>query len=385
MKLYKHSLLLFLTLFCCLLAGCIKDTYTPPPDTPGRTVLVYLGADFDFSNEVAEKINTLKNNWDKNINGNLLVYADAGRTNSPVLVHIYHNKRLGNVADTIEIYDPENSASIEVFTRALNKAKELCPANSLYGLVVLSHGTGWLPSEMSNPLRLRSVIWDQTTKDPYNYMEISDFANAIPYKLDFIVFDVCFMGAVEVCYELKDKADYIVASPAEVLVPGFVYSTMVQYMFSPVPDVVAIARDFYEYYDNRTGFYRSATVSVVKTNELEALATVVKDITQQNAPLNNLNNIQTFGFGSQRIYSDLEDYFTKLSPENKDKIQTALNKCVIYKAHTPSYYSMGTIGMNPINVFSGLTVYIPQPAYPKANEEYGNLKWAKRIEYSNPF
>ena len=380
MKCYKHNLLLFLPVFCCLLSGCVKDRERVSY-TPGRTVLVYLGTDNNFSNEVVEKINTLKDNWDENINGNLFVYADAGTTNSPVLVHIYYNKRLGNVADTIEIYQAENSADPATLTRALNKVKEFCPAASSYGLIVLSHGSGWLPAEMSYPwISVRSVILDQSTRATNNYMEISDFANAIPYKLDFIVFDVCFMGSVEVCYELKDKADYVVASPAEVLVPGFAYSTMMQHLFAPVPDVTAVARDFYEYYADRASY---ATVSVMKTNELEGLATVVKDITQQNTPLYNLSGIQIFCFGAQKIYSDLEDYFLKLSPENQDKIQTALSQCVIYKACTPSYYSMAT-GVNPINTFSGLTVYIPQKAYTKANEEYGKLKWAKRIEYSPP-
>jgi hypothetical protein len=374
---------LFLPLFCYLLSGCVKDRELVP-DTPSRTVLVYLGTDNNFSNEAAEKINTLKSYWDKNINGNLMVYADAQGTN-PVLVHIYYNKRLGIVADTIEIYQAENSANPATLNRALNRVKQYCPAASSYGLVVLSHGSGWLPAEMSWPsIRAKSVIVDTSTREPNNYMEIWDFANAIPYKLDFVVFDVCFMGAVEVAYELKDKADYIVASPAEVLVPGFVYSTMMKHLFAPVPDVKAVAGDFYEYYNNQTGYYRSATVSVVKTSELDGLANVVKDITQKNAPLTDLSNIQTFGFGTQKIYLDLEDYFIKLSPENKNQIQTALDKCVIYKENTPSYYSMGS-GMNTINAFSGLTVYVPQPAYPKANEEYGKLKWAKRIEYSNPF
>jgi hypothetical protein len=349
-----------------------------------------LGTDNNFGDhppydEDAQKIETLKANWDKDINGNLFVYADSRRTKTAVLVHIYYNRRLGNVADTIEIYQSENSANPATLTRVLNRVKNYCPMASSYGLVVLSHGSGWLPAEMSQPkILLRSVIQDTGTKELYNYMELWDFAEAIPYKLDFIVFDVCFMGAVEVAYELKDKADYIVASPAEVLVPGFVYSTMMQNLFAPVPDVAAVARDFYEYYDNRTGYYRSATVSVVKTSELEDLANVVKNITKQNAPLTDLSNIQTFGFHPQKIYFDLEDYLLKLSPENKNQIQTALDKCVIYKENTPSYYSMGA-GMSPINMFSGLTVYIPQPAYPKANDEYGRLKWAKRIEYSNPF
>jgi hypothetical protein len=121
-------------------------------------------------------------------------------------------------------------------------------------------------------------------------------------------------------------------------------------------------------------------VSVVKTSELEDLATAVKNITQQNTLAEDLQNIQTYGFGAQKIYFDLSDYLQKLSPENNGEIRKALDKCIIYKASTPSYYSAGTGTMQPIHTFGGLSVYIPQSAYPEANKLYGKLKWAKRTE-----
>ena len=375
-------MILLLSGFFALLAGCRKDKCDEPPKSARRTVIVYLGTDNNFRNEAAEKIEILRNNRNSNIDGNLLVYADTGE--KPVLVHIYNTKRRGAIADTIETYSPENSANPAIFTRVLNKARTYCPAAS-YGLVVLSHATGWLPAGMSNPIGLKSVILDASTGETDNYMELSDFADAIPYKLDFIIFDACFMGAIEVCYELKDKADYIVASPAEALSPGFVYSTMMQHLFAPEPDLTAVARDFYEYYDSKTNTWdpwwqRSATVSVVKTAELDELVTVVRDITQNNALSDDLENIQTFGFGAQKIYFDLKDYLLKCSPENQNVIQAAFDQCVTYKACTPSYYTAAIPnGMQPIESFCGLTVYIPQTEYPQANEAYFALKWAKQF------
>ena len=400
----SHQILI-LALLCVIFSGCGKEeTLTDdPPVSVRRTVLVYLGTDNNFSYEAAQKIEQLKNNWSKTIDGNLLVYADTGE--EPVLVHIYHSCRRGAVADTIETYAPENSASPAVLARVLNKVKAYRPAAS-YGLVLLSHATGWLPAEMSYPAielksanslscesrrdrrrqqgggrGLKSVILDTSASEANNYMELSDFADAIPYKLDFIIFDACFMGSVEVCYELKDKVNYVVASPAEVLSPGFVYSTMMQRLFAPVPDLTAVAREFYEYYNSQTGWYQSATVSVVKTAELEALATIVKDMTRQNTFSDDLENVQIYGFGAQKIYFDLGDYLQKLSPENYDQSQTALDQCVTYKACTPSYYSAGT-GMQIIRAYSGLSMYIPQTAYPEANKAYGQLKWAKQTGFA---
>ncbi|GHT32221.1 clostripain [Bacteroidia bacterium] len=345
-------------------------------------MLVYLGVDNNFHAEAAQKIETLTTNWNKNNDGNLLIYSDAG--GNAALIHIYYNPQKGNVADTIITYPDENSANPQTLTRVLNDVKNYRPANS-YGLVVLSHATGWLPVEMSKPTPvLRSIIWDTGTTESYNYMELADFAEAIPYHLDFIIFDACFMGSVEVCYELKDKTDYIVASPAEVVSPGFVYSTIAQHLFQPQPDLTAVARDFYEYFNNQSGLYRSATVSVVKTAELENLKTLFQGIAGQARNDTGFQDLQCFGYGSQKIYFDLGDCIQKFAPEKHNDFQTALDQCVIYKAHTDSYYSAGKPNtLTPVRAFSGLSVYVPQAAYPEANEACKKLKFYSVYSLNN--
>ena len=75
-------------LFVLLLAtfaGCEQDGPMPEiiPISAQRTVLVYLGVDNNFRAESAQKIETLKTNWNKTTDGNLLVYADTG--NRPAL------------------------------------------------------------------------------------------------------------------------------------------------------------------------------------------------------------------------------------------------------------------------------------------------------------
>jgi hypothetical protein len=360
-----------------LLTACQKDDPEfEVPTSLSRTVLVYLGTDNNFSAEAADKIEVLRTNWDRDTDGNLLVYADAG--GKPVLVHIYHHPQKGNVADTLVVYPNENSASPAVLTRVLNDVSAYRPAAS-YGLVVLSHASGWLPAGMSKPSPLlKSIIWDTGTQETDNYMELADFATAIPYRLDFIVFDACLMGAAEVCYELKDKADYIVASPAEVLSPGFAYSSMMKHLFRPQADLIAVARDFYEYYNNQSGLYRSATVCVVKTAELENLKASFQAICAQSSVEEDLEEVQTFGYGQQNIYFDLGDYVRKLPPGEYATFQTELDKCIVYKAYTDYYYSAGKKTLQPIRAFSGLSVYIPRESYPLANKAYAKLKWTER-------
>ena len=47
-------------------------------------------------------------------------------------------------------------------------------------------------------------------------MEITDFAMALPDHLfEFIIFEACNMAGIEVAYELRNKAAYIMASSAQ--------------------------------------------------------------------------------------------------------------------------------------------------------------------------
>ena len=87
--------------------------------------------------------------------------------------------------------------------RVINDVTRLYPAKS-YGLIVFSHGSGWLPPHtLVNGSR--SIIIDND-----NEMEITDFAMALPDHLfEFIIFEACNMAGIEVAYELRNKAAYI--------------------------------------------------------------------------------------------------------------------------------------------------------------------------------
>lgn len=102
--------------------------------------------------------------------------------------------------------------------RVINDVTRLYPAKS-YGLIVFSHGSGWLPPHtLVNGSR--SIIIDND-----NEMEITDFAMALPDHLfEFIIFEACNMAGIEVAYELRNKAAYIMASSAPVVSPDLLLS-----------------------------------------------------------------------------------------------------------------------------------------------------------------
>ena len=86
----------------------------------------------------------------------------------------------------------------------------------------------------------RSIGQDYIKGSYYGHeMSVSEFADAIPYHLDYLLFDMCFSGGVEVAYGLKDKADYLGLSPAEVLGDGmFDYTKITSFLLDrTTPDL----------------------------------------------------------------------------------------------------------------------------------------------------
>lgn len=389
MKMKKIAYLIVLLLGVTVFTACNDSSdikkLDPIPDEVNRTVLVYLGCDNNFYGEVEEKIEMLRSNWNRNYAGRLLVYGDSNGEGAK-LVHIYNNDEGVNVAETVAEYGSENSADPAVLTRLLNDVKAQWPSdNDNYGLVILSHGTGWIPAgvEVNRPRSTSSSseasispLWVISDVTAGEQMDIPDMADAIPFKLEFVVFDACNMASAEVVYELKDKVDYIVASTAEVLVPGFVYTNMPKRMMSEVADLEGVARDFYEYYANLNSY---ATVSLIDTSKIDGVADICEEVLSAGVDGQSLlSGVQSFGYGSYKLFIDLEDYVTTVDSSNDiaARLAAAIDDCVIYKANTDYYYS---VYARPVNTHSGLTIYVPQSSYTVMNAYYKTLKWYDKV------
>ena len=249
------------------------------------------------------------------------------------------------------------------------------------GLVLWSHGTAWFPANPNSYLRAFG-------QDGNDFMEIMELADALDgFHFDFLAFDACYMGSVEVAYELRNTADYLVASATEVIGYGFPYDQMIRPMFSPSADVRGIAEAFYTYYNNMSGEMRSASIAVVKNDELEGLADASRAIF---SPLSDeelwavpLAEVQPLEYYFQKTHClyDMDDYVKHLTGGQTDTyaaFRDALDRSIVYKASTPQNYFAQT-GQENIETFSGLSVYAPQETIPAMNAWYENLTWWKVV------
>jgi hypothetical protein len=337
-----------------------------------RTIIAYIGRDNDLKARNEDKIQSMLEGWDGR-NGNLIIYQDTAVGNSG-LMEVYREKDVNKIK-TIREYANENSADPNVFKRVLNDAISLYPADS-YGLIVFSHASGWLPeATLASP---RSFITDH--KDE---MELTDMAAAIPAGyFDFIVFETCFSAGIEVAYELKDKANYIIASSAELLSPGFkeIYASSLNYLFEKEPKLEAFTRNIFTLMSESDAYFKSATLSLIKTEKLYDLGVFLhQHIDKEKINTVSLYDVQHFDRYSYRLFFDFEDYYSRIVDDNTplQELDALLNECVSYRDATPSFL-ISWMGFE-IRHHSGLTTYIEQEYFPYLNQEYKKLAWYKAV------
>ena len=368
------ALAMALTLFSCKKAETEEIVVVKRP----KTVLLYMVANNNLSYDAENSISRLQNGYIPAEEGNLLVYKHCAGMD-PVLLHIKKGEEGTVVADTAYRFPPRVSATKSALTQALNVTQALFPADS-YGLILWSHGTGWIPplaSSSSAAQEQRSGSCPERTfgLDGKVELEIRDLAQAIPYKLSFMLMDACFMGGIETAYEVKDSVDYYIGSPAEILTESFPYHKIMQHIFKSTPDYAAVCREYYDYYNAKSGAERSATVALMDCSKLAEVAEVAKRVFDQYgeriASL-DLSLLQPYFRGSNsKYFYDLKDLVDAIADASLSaEFAAALERAVPYKASTPYFIEL------PIRSFCGVSTYVPgNPADTKLADYYKQYKW----------
>ncbi len=435
MTMIKHIIRLAAVAAIAATISCCHKHTPDEPDYENRRVLLFYACGFN-------NLNTdIKSDLDKELmegsfpdkNGDVvLVYSRiAGRDYTPVKSYVrrLYKSKGKIISDTLKTYSETTVAADPTTLRTvLEYVREEFPAKG-YGMVFSSHGSGWLPAGYySNPSSferdhrlktdsgsailpasvssedtarlpvpdgdladidpwhgmVRSLGYDEIEGKYYGYeMTVSDLAGAIPYHLDYLLFDMCFTAGVEVLYGLKDVADYIGASPTEVLADGyFDYSKITGFLLGgSSPDLVGLYKDSFDRYNRQTDeTYRSVTLNLVKTRELENLAEVCRKLIStyrdgiDDAPTDDIQGyFRYMSSGTRHYFYDLEDIFVKCGAADSDlkELRSAMNGCVVYKNATPKFISL------KIDTFSGFSMYLPKAGTPLLDSYYRDEPWNK--------
>ena len=430
MKLKRYGFLAAASVLATCMLSCSKTVGELPLHT-SKTVILYSAGYNNLTGYFKEDIEDICNGfvpWEDSFNDHLFIFAhhtaatgDYSTPTSPYLIKVYRNRDLDIVRDTILTY-PETtcSASAETFGNVLRYIHENYPSEET-GVIFSSHATGWLPKgyygSATTSIRFSAGNGADSgagresavnTYDPHiNFfhdglrtqherdmlpdvksigaqyvgsytntyeMELKDFAAAIPFRLDYIIFDACLMGGIEVAYELKDACDVLVFSSSQVLADGMDYTTIIQrLMRDGAGGPLKVAQDFYDHYNAQSGVYRSATISLIDCRKLDALAVLCKWIFEKyRSQINYVNAAIVQKLDPTPWFYDFGDIIDKLgiTDEEAAELEAVLNECVPYHANTPSLLSVGEV-----LTFSGLSMYLPSAGNDTLDGFYKELKW----------
>lgn len=393
------AVLTVITVTTVLVACNHNDEPDPVQEEDLRTVLVYIAADNSLTSFAADDIAEMVSGFaavdaDKN---NLLVYVDT-QSAKPFLYQITKDSKGAVVKKVLYEYEEQNSVYPTVMAEVYNRVFSAFPAKS-YGLVLWSHGDGWLPSPSNISASKASTRW--FGQDGTSYMDISSLntaLNSAPH-FDFILFDACFMQSVEVAYELKDRADYFIGAPNEIPGPGAYYTELVPAMFSQANNLAStVAHGYYDYYaakyTGQTGsnenWTMGVTVSVLKSSEVQALAAATAAILPKyitNGSAINVSSIYSYDPRSTYYYYDLKGLVQSLTSSDDQTLfsawSDAFELAVPLHLTTDKTYSSFVYGMISMAGSSGLSAYIPRSSYASLNTFYHSYAWYSAAGWSN--
>ncbi len=389
-----------------------------------KVLLLYSAGNNSLREYLLDDIKDLKEGWLPTRHRNddvLLVYTHTpvSRGNyttpsTPYLIRLYTDENGAAAADTLITYDAGTvSSSASQLNEVLSRIKATFPARS-YGMIFSSHATGYLPagyySDPNSYTFIKSapmsagapgtpspVPYIEPEQDPslpmvksigqdvinkYSYeIDIRHFAEAIPMKLEYILFDACLMGGAEVAYELRGKCGKVGFSQAEVLAEGLDYKTLTKHLLqNETSDPKAVCQDYFVQYDIQSGVYRSATISLIDCDRMESLARVCKELFAAHRDgLANITpgKVQRFYRQSRHWFYDLESILVQagITDTELKSLHNALDECVAYKGHTPEFMSEFKI-----DTFSGLSMYLPCNGGGELDLYYRTLKWNEATE-----
>lgn len=356
------------------LVSCHKDNEPPVSTETEKTLFMYMPWSTDLKGAFYTNISDMekaiaKKGLDRE---RVLVFISTTATEATLFEIIEENGKCKG--DTLKRYTNPALTTKEGITSILNDVKGFAPANR-YAMTIGCHGMGWLPVSRGRTrlLSREKLHWEYEGVPKTRYFggktseyqtDITTLAEGIAdagMKMEYILFDDCYMSSIEVAYDLRGVTDFVIGSPCEIMFYGMPYAEIGEHLLGDT-DYKAICDKFHTFYSN----YKEmpcGTIGVTDCSELAPLVQIMKEINNRyRFDETEISSIQTLDGYSPTLFFDLGDYVAKLCSDTDlvNQFQQQLQRTVPYKRHTDTYYTMTPRGRQiKINAFSGVTVSDP--------------------------
>lgn len=400
-----RKILIYAAVILLVLTACCK--HEDEEILYARTVLVFMSGENDLSEGVQEDINEMLAAKTDVRNHCLLIYVDERNSNHiPYLARIRNGVRVDSVSISDMGISKGDTYSVDprIMKTIINYAFRKYPSlNNDYGLVLWGHASGWViedsvkttASGRRNAYGLDNGRDNNGSAAWINMYTLADVLSQVPH-LKYIFADCCHFQSLESLYELRNVADYIIGSPAEIPGPGAPYKTVVPALFEPDTFYTSIVD---RYYEQVFSSIKRVPLSVVKTSALPALAQATKDVllsmkdTLSLTPYPNVAGLIHYYFSP--LFNDANDFILRYAnPEAYAAWKQALDNAVVYKkiatrwmTNTDWTYNYSDFEMTEER-YGGVSMFIPQNpsqrgSYLNYNREIKQMAWYYAVGLSD--
>ncbi|GAB6887955.1 hypothetical protein JCM13304A_14530 [Desulfothermus okinawensis JCM 13304] len=359
------------------------------------TVIVYMDGDNSLCTEIDNDLNEIsKIGSSKDVN--VVVQTDSNSDTTKRYFILQNENRL--LADLGELNMAEPDTLIDFVTWAVDNY----PAEH-YLLVLWDHGTGF------KSIRAKRDIFEDDTSNgvamsiPDLGYSLAKIKEHIGKKIDIVGMDACLMGMVEIAYEIKDYADFMVASENTEPFAGWPYDAILSYLIKDKEGNITsydLSKKIVELFVSSYTSSDEATLSAIDLSKMDSLIDSLSDFTgdlingvQGDPALKNAlkttiyNGVQKFDDGGDEFGIDLNDSYVDLYhliyliqdsfPSYFTKAQDVLS--AIQNAMISSGVSTDSEDSNPPSILGnvhGLSIWYPDPEnWDADNLEYLQLQF----------
>ena len=274
--------------------------------------------------------------------------------------------------DTVKTYDYALYSTAEGISSILGDVKKYAPASVQYSMIVGCHGEGWMPSST------RSTRWFGGSKYQINISDLVDGIKNANMSMNYILFDACYMSAVEVAYDLRDVTKYLIASTSEMMSAGMPYKKILKHIIKQNPDYASLTKDFIDFYKSNSNPY--GTIAVTDCAHIEDMAALMKQINSTHTLTDADSKVQDLDAGHRTptVYFDFGSYVNALCADDegaKAQFSSLMNELVPYKGCTDYIYSDSDGKKLKVNEFSGLTISDPSEHSSAINTKQQTAWW----------
>lgn len=306
----------------------------------------------------------------------ILRYRTDGKGNVNGRAFTTNEEEIVALGKVLKEYPSQLASDKEVMGRVLQDMMNFSSYSTHHGLVIGSHGSGWLKHiDGSNS---RALGPDGAYVNSITIPDMVEAMQQVDKKFEFLLFDACAMACAEVFYEVRTVTNYVIASVIDVPSPGFPYSEMVQELVAFTSSAYQKACEIYidRYQQESDQPIKFGTISLVDCSELDQFASLFHEqIALHHSAIGVYDNVnfQFYGGGGMRLLSaDLLQFVGSINDGVvPPSFQTQFDRTILYTNYVTDsrYYPING------NNYCGMGVYLPMQSKRYWNEYFQTLRW----------